>query len=388
MNARCLFVCTALVLLANAAFASGGSYQRTTDRKTLVWNNHPRPDDEVTWSGSQDADGYATGYGTLTWYRVERANVMGSNIPSAKHTATSRYSGNMVRGKLEGPVVNVDADGKTFHGTYSGGSKTSDWAAGPAPAIPDQPDIVAKTPRSTADQRLKESVPDEAVTEAPITKPTPKPDQRPRERPSGDAVAATATPKLTPAVDQRVVEGKPTAGPAQPNDSIRSLAAPPSELRTGPETEVSPQPSIWGTPSAPSLEPAASPDDAKTVASLDTRYQAAVKANDDATMEQILADDFVLVTGRGRVSTKADLLKEAREKQTIYEHQEEKEGTQEVRIWGDTAVVTALLWIKGAAGEKPLDYQLWFSDTYVRTPAGWRYIFGQASIPLPKTDAK
>lgn len=28
--------------------------------------------------------------------------------------------------------------------------------------------------------------------------------------------------------------------------------------------------------------------------------------------------------------------------------------------------------------------KLWFSDTYIRTPAGWRYAFGQSSIPLPK----
>jgi len=29
--------------------------------------------------------------------------------------------------------------------------------------------------------------------------------------------------------------------------------------------------------------------------------------------------------------------------------------------------------------------ELWFSDTYVRTATGWRYVFGQASIALPKT---
>jgi len=31
-------------------------------------------------------------------------------------------------------------------------------------------------------------------------------------------------------------------------------------------------------------------------------------------------------------------------------------------VWGDTAVVTALLWIKGVAAGKSLDYKLWFSD--------------------------
>jgi ketosteroid isomerase-like protein len=118
------------------------------------------------------------------------------------------------------------------------------------------------------------------------------------------------------------------------------------------------------------------------------QYQAAVKANDAATMDRILADDFVLVTGRGCVSNKADLLKEAQAKETVYEQQDEDAGSQKVRVWGDTAVVTALLWIKGVAAGKSLDYKLRFSDTYVRTPAGYRYVFGQASLPLPKADAK
>ena len=132
----------------------------------------------------------------------------------------------------------------------------------------------------------------------------------------------------------------------------------------------------------------ASPEqDAKTVAALDTKYQAAVKANDAATMAQILADDFALVTGRGKVYGKADLIDSARKKEVTYERQDEEPGTQKVRVWGDTAVVTALLWIKSMQGDKPADYELWFSDTYVRTRAGWRYVFGQASLPLPKAES-
>src|SRR5678815_4341081 len=132
---------------------------------------------------------------------------------------------------------------------------------------------------------------------------------------------------------------------------------------------------------------ASSEEDAKTVAALDTKYQAAVKSNDAATMDQILADDFVLVNGRGKVSSKADLIESARKKEITYERQDEEPGTQKVRVWGDTAVVTALLWIKAAQGGKAIDYKLWFSDTYVRSPTGWRYVFGQASLPLPKTDS-
>lgn len=129
---------------------------------------------------------------------------------------------------------------------------------------------------------------------------------------------------------------------------------------------------------------AAESDDIAAVAALDTQYQAAVKANDAAGMAKILADDFILVIGNGKVSTKADLLKEAEDRIREYTHQEDSEQT--VRVWGDTAVVTAKLWMQGKRKDgTPFDYKLWFSDTYVRTKDGWRYVFGQASLPLPKT---
>jgi ketosteroid isomerase-like protein len=125
-------------------------------------------------------------------------------------------------------------------------------------------------------------------------------------------------------------------------------------------------------------------EDAKTiVAALDKEYQAAVKKNDAATMDRILADDFVLIVGSGRVSSKSDLLNEARKGEVAYEKQDELEQT--VRVWGDTAVVTAKLWGKGTNRGKPFEWVLWFSDTYVRTSSGWRYVLGQASLPLPKT---
>jgi len=130
------------------------------------------------------------------------------------------------------------------------------------------------------------------------------------------------------------------------------------------------------------LMTASTADIQKTVAALDTEYQAAVKNNDAAAMDRILADDFTLIAGSGKTFSKADLLADARSKRRRYEHQEDTDQT--VRVWGDTAVVTAKIWIKGTEDGKPFDYALWFSDTYVRTPAGWKYALGQASLPLPK----
>jgi ketosteroid isomerase-like protein len=125
--------------------------------------------------------------------------------------------------------------------------------------------------------------------------------------------------------------------------------------------------------------------DKRAIAALDTEYQAAVERNDADVMARILHPEFVLVLGDGRVETREQLLASARERHIEYERQVEDPGTQTVRVWGDTAVVTARLWLKGTRKNgSALDVRLWFTDTYVRTPKGWRYVFGQASLPLPK----
>ena len=117
------------------------------------------------------------------------------------------------------------------------------------------------------------------------------------------------------------------------------------------------------------------------IAALDTEYQAAVKANDAETMNRILADDFILVTGHGKVYNKTDLINAAKNQDAIYEYQDDSQQT--VRVWGDTAVITALLYQKGTFKGKPFEDHLWFSDVYIRTPDGWKYAFGQASLRLP-----
>lgn len=137
---------------------------------------------------------------------------------------------------------------------------------------------------------------------------------------------------------------------------------------------------LAGTPAS------AQTDDAATIAALDTAYQLAVEKNDWQGMDRILHPDMVLVLGNGTSVDRTHLIKIAREKKYEFEKQVEMPGTQKVRMFGkDTGVVTALLWIKGKKMDdnSPLDFKLWFTDTYVRTPTGWKYAFGQASSPLP-----
>jgi ketosteroid isomerase-like protein len=134
---------------------------------------------------------------------------------------------------------------------------------------------------------------------------------------------------------------------------------------------------VWG------FAQAVPADARQVVAKLDLEFQAAVKINDAQTMERILHKDMILVLGDGTTNTRDELLQEAREKRINYEQQDEDPGTQTVRQWGDTAVVTARLWVEGVSGGRAFNRRLWFSDTYVRTHDGWRYVFGQASLHLP-----
>lgn len=112
------------------------------------------------------------------------------------------------------------------------------------------------------------------------------------------------------------------------------------------------------------------------VAALDSEFQAATGRKDVATIDRMLPDDYILITSKGQVETKAGLLAEARDPKIVYTHQEDSQQT--VRIWGDTAVITAQLWAAGTEDGKPFEYRVWFSDIYLCTAKGWRYTFGQA----------
>ena len=233
MKKRCLFFYVALLLLfANGAHADG-TYQRTKDGRTRVWNNNPQSGDMATWSGDRDKDKYATGYGTLTWYTTQRKNVTGSNLPSAKYTLVSHYSGIMVRGKLDGVVENVDANGKIFHGTFIDGRKGNDWAAGPASG-----------PISTGiafDQQRREPIPQTTVVEAPPNEPSPAPPaEGPRSSPisarppgqSSEVTKQSAQPVSTPTAAERP---SPTI-----DDSLQSLIGPTPSSGTDVIAEPSP----------------------------------------------------------------------------------------------------------------------------------------------------
>jgi len=207
VTTRCLFVCTTLLLFANGA-SGDGVYQHTRDRRTLIWNNYPRRDDEPTWSGQRDSNGFATGYGTLTWYRVQRAVVTGSNIPSSKGRTVGavvidRYSGKMVRGRFDGPVVNVDASGKMFHGTFVKGTKANDWMAGPLPRTDQQ--LNERVSKGGVNAQPPAEGPPRFATAASIRPFTPATSAPAPSTPAPSTPAPSTPPAVEPEVKSRMI---------------------------------------------------------------------------------------------------------------------------------------------------------------------------------------
>ena len=113
------------MLSARGALGGGpGKYQLTRDGEKLVWNSHPKRGDEASWSGERDREGYAHGFGTLTWYTREQSD--------GEPVLYARYWGNMEQGKLNG-AVNLHVRKKTSHAIFAGGVRLTRWAKGTAP---------------------------------------------------------------------------------------------------------------------------------------------------------------------------------------------------------------------------------------------------------------
>jgi hypothetical protein len=219
VNTRFLFIALALVPACWAGSAKAeGVYQRTADNKTLVWNSFPKKGETMSWSGKQDKEDYATGYGELTFQKK-------TGFTFARHdVVTERYSGKMVHGKFEGTVETVNKQAETRHATFVAGKRTGDWEAGPAPKTSEK-----TTPKSTAAQP-----PAEGPTEK--LQPAPAEDGLRREERSTSSVQR---PPEKPSVEA-------TESPS--HESLRSLAAPPASLQTPGASDASAPRSRLTTP--------------------------------------------------------------------------------------------------------------------------------------------
>ena len=272
MISKIRFICFgyALLFAVSAALGASGEYQSTRDGKTTVWNGNPKPGESASWAGNRDKQGYATGFGTVTWYTAQGAEY-------------ATYYGNMVNGKFEGPV-NAHVGRQTAHAYFVDGNRETAWARGRAPAnmnVP--PELVAKRRKAEAEQpkpreerttaKKEEKRTEAAETVRPIEHPgKPEPKQTPAavtEKPSKQtptpapvaesSVAQTPTPAAT--AESTVAQThKPTQSPSAFSEPSAIAATRETRAPVAAETPriSTPEPSVEQKPSETPAAPAES----------------------------------------------------------------------------------------------------------------------------------
>lgn len=128
---------------------------------------------------------------------------------------------------------------------------------------------------------------------------------------------------------------------------------------------------------APGFSAAADANDAATLAALDHAMQKAVVDRDPAAFADFLTDDYVLVVSTSRMATKAEVVAEIDAPGTRMEVNDSTD--LRIRVHGDTALVIADLHQVGRHHDQPFDYWVRYTDTWIRTPGGWKCASGHAT---------
>ena len=115
---------------------------------------------------------------------------------------------------------------------------------------------------------------------------------------------------------------------------------------------------------------------------LDAELLAAMASHDVATVDRMLLDEFVLITSGGRVHGKKEILAEVGSPAVAFEANASREI--HVRVRGDTAVLTGVLYQKGVQDGQAFDATVRYTDTWVRIGGEWRQLSGHASRYTPE----
>ncbi len=109
---------------------------------------------------------------------------------------------------------------------------------------------------------------------------------------------------------------------------------------------------------------------------------AAYQRNDAAAIDSLVADGFILTDSHGVITTKADDLRNARER--LIEFTAFRNEGMQVRLYGTTAVVTGRTIITGKTRDGvTLDLEVQFTDTVILLDGRWRIVASHVSRLRP-----
>ncbi len=118
----------------------------------------------------------------------------------------------------------------------------------------------------------------------------------------------------------------------------------------------------------------------KEILALEEKRINAMTKGDFAALEALVHGELIYTHSNALVDNKAawiDSMKSGRVKYKTANVTEQK-----VRIYGDTALVTARAELGVEVGGQPKTLRLRFLDVWTKTPQGWKFVAWQ-STPLP-----
>jgi ketosteroid isomerase-like protein len=113
---------------------------------------------------------------------------------------------------------------------------------------------------------------------------------------------------------------------------------------------------------------------------LETDRAAAVVKGDTATLDKQTSDDYTLINMNGQVSDKAQMIEGFKSGKNKLSSDEVSD--MKVRLYGDTAIVTGKVAVKGMMGGKDVTGQALFTRVYVKKGGQWQSVaLQQTRIP-------
>jgi len=125
-------------------------------------------------------------------------------------------------------------------------------------------------------------------------------------------------------------------------------------------------------PSSPTVPAAVSSEDEKAVLQLEQAWCEAFRTNNADTIAAIEDEDYTLTNSRAELSTRADDIVQA--KARAIEYSQFDNHDQNVRHYGDTAIVTGITSLEGVSGDKPFKLNVRFTDILVHRNGEWKAV--------------
>jgi ketosteroid isomerase-like protein len=127
--------------------------------------------------------------------------------------------------------------------------------------------------------------------------------------------------------------------------------------------------------------PRAAPNREAEVLAVEREWTDAIVHNDVTALDAILAPDYKFTDSTGKITTKSEDLAGMREMPSRFDAYDTTD--LQVRVWGDTAVITGRSVMRGSGAHGPFQHDITFTDTLARIDGRWRAVAAHASRTKP-----